>query len=519
MKIRHVLLNDTNMPVLQARLMKSGAGIKGQQANTCAEFSSSIIGRRVVMSLTKTLSEKLFISACAMTHTTNFAAYYKGAAFFLPALFVLRYANMGGLDAAVFAEQLAKARSFRDKQWCSYWDSFAVDYLSTAESIVQDMTSSLPSSDQKRTEMAIHKIRDMLDQSSQNLSEDAWLGDKAPIAVLGELIAPAVSLFADYGAQPSIHAIESIVKQNASALPVDVVVRAASLIDALVKAITYYQVGAFPGHTPARTQAYWRSRRLFDVLIDAFAPALDVTIERVSIPVDGDIVQGYQILPVGAGPHPMVLVTNGLEGTTQELIIPMLKYRKNGVGIFFMEMPGSYVYKQPMSAQSETIYHRVIDYLVAHPKIKSDRIGMMGVSFGGYWATRMAITDTRLRGVVACGAPAHHTFGPASSLGMPEVIVQALRSVTGSKSLISLTKNLHNFSLLGQYQKIQMPMLVINGDNDTLVSKQDSVDIAEGATQATLKLYPNDDHCAMGHYNEWLDESQRWLEIQLGAKE
>jgi hypothetical protein len=70
------------------------------------------------------------------------------------------------------------------------------------------------------------------------------------------------------------------------------------LIDALVKAITYYQVGAFPGHTPARTQAYWRSRRLFDVLIDACAPKLGVKIERVSIPVDGDVVQGYQILPL-----------------------------------------------------------------------------------------------------------------------------------------------------------------------------------------------------------------------------
>lgn len=468
------------------------------------------------MSMAKTLSEKLFISACAMTHTTNFATKYKGAAFFLPALFVLRYSNMGGLDSAVFSKQLAEARSFSDKQWCGYWDSLAVDYLATAENIVQVIASSLPNPDKIRAKMVIPKIRDMIDQSSEDLSQDTWLGDKTSIAVLSELIAPAVPLFADYGAQPSIQAIESIVKQNASAHPVDEVVRAASLIDALVKAITYYQVGAFPGHTPARTQAYWRSRRLFDVLIDACAPKLGVKIERVSIPVDGDVVRGYQILPVGAGPHPMVLVTNGLEGTTQELIIPMLKYRKNGMGIFIMEMPGCYVYKQPMSSKSQAIYHKVIDYLAAYPNVKSDRIGMMGVSFGGYWATRMAITDTRLRAVVACGAPTHHSFTASGSFGIPEVIVQALRSVTGSKSLFSLTKNLHSFSLLGQYHKIKAPMLVINGDTDTLVSTQDSVDIAEGATQAILKLYPNDDHCAMGHYKEWLDESQRWLKVQLG---
>jgi hypothetical protein len=45
---------------------------------------------------------------------------------------------MGGLDSAVFSKQLAEARSFSDKQWCGYWDSLAVDYLATAENIVQD---------------------------------------------------------------------------------------------------------------------------------------------------------------------------------------------------------------------------------------------------------------------------------------------------------------------------------------------------------------------------------------------
>lgn len=121
-------------------------------------------------------------------------------------------------------------------------------------------------------------------------------------------------------------------KANASALPVGRVVRAAALLDAMVKTITYYQVGAFPGHTPARTQVYWHSRRLFDLLIDACAPALDVSVERVNVPIEGDSVQGYLILPPGPGPHPTVLVTNGLEGTMQELIIPLLKYRKREAG-------------------------------------------------------------------------------------------------------------------------------------------------------------------------------------------
>ena len=53
--------------------------------------------------------------------------------------------------------------------------------------------------------------------------------------------------------------------------------------------------------------------------------------------------------------------------------------------------------------------------------------------------------------------------------------------------------------------------IVINGDNDTLLSTQDSVDLATEAPLGELKLYPNDDHCAMGHYHEWLALSQTWM--------
>lgn len=56
-----------------------------------------------------------------------------------------------------------------------------------------------------------------------------------------------------------------------------------------------------------------------------------------------------------------------------------------------------------------------------------------------------------------------------------------------------------------------MPLLVINGDNDTLLSTQYSVDLAESAQQVELVLYANDDHCAMEHYSEWMDLSQEWL--------
>lgn len=70
-------------------------------------------------------------------------------------------------------------------------------------------------------------------------------------------------------------------------------------------------------------------------------------------------------------------------------------------------------------------------------------------------------------------------------------------------------------SIKDLYSHITIPLLVINGDRDTLLSTQDSVDIADAAPHATLLLYPDDDHCAMRHYREWLDHSQHWLRTTL----
>ncbi|GAA1463595.1 alpha/beta hydrolase family protein [Williamsia maris] len=443
-----------------------------------------------------TFLQKLFVTACAVTRTTDLAARLTGAAPFLPALFALRYSNMGGLDRTQFTEELAGARSFRDNRWCAHWDQIAAGHAQRATTLLRDLAdgTSIP---------------------VPNISDPATATDNAALAGLAELIAPAAVLFADHGPQPSTAAITDLVVTHAASgdrLRVETAFRA---IDAWVKAITYHQVSAFPGHSEQRMQAYWRSRQLFDVLIGALVPSLDLTVEHVEIPVaGGETVAGYLVLPTGPGPHPVVLTTNGLEGTAQELAIPQLRYRGAGMAMFVMEMPGSYAYTGPMSPGSEAIYHDVIDHLVADERLDTGRLGMVGVSFGGYWTARLAATDDRITCAIACGAPTHRSFH-GGALGTPQVILGALADTLGARHPLDLMRKLSALSIEDRYADISMPLLVINGDNDTLMDTQDSVELAETAPRGTVLLYPDDDHCAMGHYREWLDYSQRWLSEHL----
>jgi len=283
----------------------------------------------------------------------------------------------------------------------------------------------------------------------------------------------------------------------------------------LIKAITYFQVSAFPGGSPGRMAAYAHSRALFHEMAMVVGPLLGLVIEQHRIDWDGDVVEGYLVTPAGGGRHPLTIITNGLEGTVQELAIPLLSYHDSGMAVFVMEMPGTYAYRQPMSEASEGAYHAVIDQLSRHPCIDAQRIGFVGISFGGHWAARMAARSQRLRCAVACGAPTHHSFKVKGTIGIPDVIIRALLNLTGARTLPGLGMQLQALSLQGLYRQIRIPLLVINGERDTLLSTQDSIDLAAGAPHATLKLYPDDDHCAMGHYREWLDLSQAWLKEHL----
>ena len=126
------------------------------------------------------------------------------------------------------------------------------------------------------------------------------------------------------------------------------------------------------------------------------------------------------------------------------------------------------------------------------------------------WTARLAATNDRLACAIPCGAPTHRSFH-GGALGTPQIILHALANTVGAAHPIDLMGKLKALSIRDLYPDITIPLLVINGDHDTLMSTQDSSDLARAAANATLLLYPDDDHCTMGHYRHWLDYSQHWL--------
>jgi esterase FrsA len=443
---------------------------------------------RFVMASVLEAAKRVAVTACALTHTTDRAARRLGVAAFLPKLFVDRFTHLGGFTDAQFRDQLAVCRTFEDAQWASHWQGLADEQLARAD----------------------QALRRLGGPSAEQLADPEGVVD---IAALGALLGPAVTILADRGAVADPDAVVKFSSQHPEFAD------AAEALDALIKALVYEFAAAWPGFSPHRLLAYKRMDRLTEVLMTALAPAMGCTVDVVQIPSGGrDVVRGFLLLPEGATNAPTVLVTNGLEGSIAEVLFPMLAQRDRNLGLFVMEMPGTYGYSAPLTvAGAQTAYTKVIDYLVAEPRVDADRIGMFGASFGAYWSTRMAAVDDRLKAVVSNGPPADRSFGTLSSVGMPEIMVWTLLNTLGAKNPIDLLNKLSGFALTELCSKISAQLLVINGARDTLVDTQDSIDIAAAAPDALLALYAGDDHCAMGNAEHWSPLAARFLRDHLSG--
>ena len=430
-------------------------------------------------------AHRAFVTVLALTGTTEWAARRLGTARFLPALFIDRFAHTGGLDPAAFGAQMAQCRSFTDSRWTAHWESFAGEYLAIADGALAGLGG--PST------------QDLLGSPTE-----------ADIRKLGELLAPAVEILADRGPVAPPDAVHSFCARHPESRD------AAVALDALIKAMVYKYAAAWPGWTPRRLRAYEASHQLCEILLVALAPAMGVTFEVVRIPLgDDEEVRGFLLAPKDARGLPTVLLSQGLEGTLAELTLPLLEWRAEGFTYFIMEMPGTFHYRKPLGPNSEEVYTTVVDFLATHPCVDASRIGMMGVSFGAYWSTRMAAVEPRLRAAISNGAPADHSFKPSGTTGVPEIIIDTIRNTLGANSLQDTMRKASALSLRDHYPRIKIPLLVINGADDTLVRVEDSIEIATYAPDAQLVLYADDDHCAMHHEDEWFELAMRFFHAHL----
>jgi cephalosporin-C deacetylase-like acetyl esterase len=249
-----------------------------------------------------------------------------------------------------------------------------------------------------------------------------------------------------------------------------------------IRAWRLYSFGRWPiPASPGKQRSYERAIEAFL----AHARFWDPPLEIVRIPFEGKEIIGYLRLPKNTnGPLPLVLAVNGLDSRKEDLSESFSAILPFGIGFLAVDGPGTGQNPIKVSENAERVLSRVLDYIATRPEIDKQRVAMHGVSWGAYWATKMAIVEhDRLRGASAQSPPTDKFFQKDflmnSLIGNREYLfdqVPALMAIFDNVNTVDeMAEVLPKMSLVkqGLLGKPMSPMLVLAGVLDTQVPIDD----------------------------------------------
>ena len=153
-----------------------------------------------------------------------------------------------------------------------------------------------------------------------------------------------------------------------------------------------------------------RATRAFDLQTETFRKAAALfspPVEQIEIPYDGTTLPGYFYRAnADSRPSRTIILTGGYDSTAEELyFFNAAAAIRRGYNCIAFDGPGqgAALIKQSLYFRPdwENVVRPVVDYLVARTDVDSDRIALMGLSFGGYLAPRGASGEPRLAALIA----------------------------------------------------------------------------------------------------------------------
>jgi dienelactone hydrolase len=206
--------------------------------------------------------------------------------------------------------------------------------------------------------------------------------------------------------------------------------------------------------------------------------------QRVEIPYEGKHLSALYVPAEGVeGPQPILVQVNGLDSTKEMkfLVGLPLWLAKRGIASLIVDQPGTgeALRLQGLTARfdSEHWASRVVDWLETQPFVDPKRIGMEGVSLGGYYCPRAVAFEPRF----ACGVVwgANHDWRDVQkkrlaregNFPVPHYWSHVIW-VWGAKDMDEFMEIAEKVHLNGILDRIKVPFLVTHGQKDSQIPLQ-----------------------------------------------
>lgn len=283
------------------------------------------------------------------------------------------------------------------------------------------------------------------------------------------------------------------------------------------KASMYYGIAKFPViNHPAKQAAY---RKCVETYLKA-ARYFDPPLERVSIPFERAEIIGYLRKPKGIPTPAIVIATGGIDVYKEDR--DTSDVLDSNLAVFSTDMPGNGQCPLWYMPDAHRFYSAIIDYLLTRNDLNANRLGILGRSYGGYWAAKMAyVENKRIKAAVQWGGPIHFTFQEPWLQHLREEklylwsLLDSMIYAHHVKDYAELARQAPTLSLKeqGWLDKPAAPMLAINGEKDPWISIQDIYLLLETGQPKTARLYPEGGH--MGGDPNTGKLVMNWLSSQL----
>ena len=224
----------------------------------------------------------------------------------------------------------------------------------------------------------------------------------------------------------------------------------------------------------------------YTAALEAFARAVELMprpIERVEVDSPDGILPGY-LIPSGTdGPAPVVIFYNGFD-VTKELLYGFIgdQFSRRGIACLVIDTPGTGEPRRLRNVPSRPDYEvptaAIVDYLQTRPDIDPDRIGLLGISLGGYYAPRGAAFEKRIAACVAWGAV--WDYGATWQHGWETNSKTTLTPfwqfpwVMGTDTMEDALVRVREYTLADAMPHPTQPLLIVHGDSDTAFPVSDA---------------------------------------------
>ena len=263
-------------------------------------------------------------------------------------------------------------------------------------------------------------------------------------------------------------------------------------------------------------------------------------VTRVEVPFEGATLPAlFMKAPGATGRVPAVVVFDGMDNCKEmSVLFAGLEFARRGWHTLAIDGPG-----QGESLRLRGLYARhdyevpgtaAYDWVAARPDVDREKVAVMGYSFGGYYAARIAAFDKRYCAGVAMSALHWDLAGwqqeikrkqdadPSSTAQSAFHFRWIMGCLEDGQAAIEKAKK---FSLVGVAENIACPFLVVHAGNDRVVPVANAPKLYEaiGSQRKQLKIFSAEEggsyHAQVDNRQVGIDYISDWLGPLLGGRE